>query len=257
MPDTLRCSTDGRVAHVILDRPDRLNAVNGELAADLLSTFHDLDADATVDVVRLSGRGESFSSGYDLGELRDDVGGMAYDNFVRHMDAKRALQDLSRLFRDTPMVIVSAATGHTLGAGLELAVIADICIAAEGATFGFPETGVGLSITNGITNRLPRAVGLHRAKLLALTGERISGREAADMGLVADAVPAARLDDRIDEVIDRLLERAPTAVAESKRLLNAGTEIPYEESLEREVNAGLHLLRTEEYERAIREFFED
>ena len=257
MPETLVCSTDGRVATITLDRPDSLNAVNGELGAELVSAVRDLEANGSIDIVRVRGRGDSFSSGYDLGELRDDVGGMSYDNFVRHMDAKRSLQELSRLVRESSMIFVSEAKGYSLGAGFELAVIADICITAEDATFGFPETGVGLSITNGVTNLLPRAIGLHRAKLLALTGEHISGAEAADMGIVADAVPPDQLEDRVDEVIDRLLDRAPTAVEETKRLLTVGSEVSYGESLEREVNAGLHLLRTEEYERAIREFFEE
>lgn len=257
MPETLVCSTEGRVATITLDRPDSLNAVNGELGAELVSTVEMLEDNESIDVVGLRGRGDSFSSGYDLGELRDDIDGMSYDNFVRHMDAKRSLQALSRLVRDSSMVFVSAAKGYSLGAGFELAVIADICIAAEDAAFGFPETGVGLSITNGVTNLLPRSIGLHRAKLLTLTGEQISGAEAAEMGIVADAVPPDQLEDRVDEVVDRVLERAPTAVEETKRLLNVGNQASYEESLEREVNAGLHLLRTEEYERAIREFFEE
>lgn len=257
MPDTLELATEGRVATITLDRPDSLNAVNGELGVELVSAVENLEADGSIDVVRIRGRGDSFSSGYDLGELRDDVGGMSYDNFVRHMDAKRSLQDLSRHVRDSSMVFVSEAKGYSLGAGFELAVIADICIAAEDATFGFPETGVGLSITNGVTNLLPRAIGLHRAKLLALTGEHISGADAAEMGIIADAVPPDQLEDRVEEVIARLLDRAPTAVEETKHLLNVGYEGDYEESLEREVNAGLHLLRTEEYERAIREFFEE
>jgi 2-(1,2-epoxy-1,2-dihydrophenyl)acetyl-CoA isomerase len=107
-----------------------------------------------------------------------------------------------------------------------------------------------------VTNLLLRTIGLQKAKLLTLTGERIDGRTAESIGLVADAVPASDLEAWVDELVERLLDRSPTSGWATKGLLNAGSEVTYEESLEREANAGQHLLRTEEYERAIREFFE-
>jgi enoyl-CoA hydratase len=256
MPDTLQFDVDGRVATVTLDRPDVLNAINAEMGIELDETFAAIDADDDIDVARIDGRGDSFSSGFDLNELKDDMGGMSYDHFERHAEGKNALQDLSRTINRTDTVVVSAVRGNTLGAGLELAVISDIAIVAESATIGFPETDIGLSITNGVTNLLPRAIGLQRAKRLVLTGETISGQEAVEMGLLADAVPEDDLDDRVDEVVEAVLSRTPSGTAAAKELLNAGREVSYEESLQRELNAGLALLRTEEYQRALSEFFE-
>jgi len=255
MPETLSYDTDGTVATITLDRPAVLNAISGELAIELYDLFQKIDADDEIVVVRITGRGDSYSSGFDLNELKDDMGGMSYENFERHADGKEALQGLSQAMNDSETIVVSEVEGNTLGAGLELAMISDIAVVAESAELGFPETEVGLSITNGVTNLLPRAIGLQRAKLLTLTGERISGREAAEMGLVAEAVPDDELEARVDEVIDSILEKAPSAVAAAKDLLNHGREVGYEESLERELNAGLALLRTEEYQRKLEEFF--
>ncbi|WP_254538395.1 enoyl-CoA hydratase/isomerase family protein [Halomarina litorea] len=256
MTNTISVSTDAPVAQITLDRPKVLNAINGELAIELRDTFERLDDDEEVLVVHIMGRGESFSSGFDLNELKDDMGGMSYENFERHAGGKRALQDLSRLVDSTDMIVVSTVEGNTLGAGLELAVISDIAVAAESATLGFPETEIGLSITNGVTNLLPRAVGLQRAKLLVLTGERISGQEAATLGLVAEAVPDDEVENRSEEIIESLLEKSPSGLVAAKHLLNYGREGEYEDSLERELNAGLRLLQTEEYQHALGEFFD-
>lgn len=256
MQKTLDCEIDGRVARVTLDRPDVLNAISSEMAIELREVFAEIDANDDVAVARIEGSGDSYSSGFDLGELKDDMGGMSYENYERHAEGKDALQDLSRRMNASETVVVSKVRGNTLGAGLELAVISDIAIAAESATLGFPETDIGLSITNGVTNLLPRAVGLQRAKLLVLTGERISGREAADIGLIAEAVPDEKLTDRVDKVVDSILSKSPSGVVAAKQLLNAGRECSYEESLERELNEGLGLLRTEEYQRALSEFFD-
>lgn len=256
MPETLEYEVHDRVAQITLDRPAVLNAISSEMAIELYEAFQTIDADDDVAVARIQGRGDSYSAGFDLNELKDDMGGMAYENFERHAEGKEALQDLSRLVNASEMIVVSEVRGNALGAGLELAVISDIAIAAESATLGFPETDIGLSITNGVTNLLPRAVGLQRAKLLVLTGKHVDGTEAADIGLVAEAVPEDELTARVDEVVESILSKTPSGTIAAKRLLNAGREVSYEESLERELNEGLALLRTEEYQRALSEFFD-
>ncbi|THE63016.1 enoyl-CoA hydratase/isomerase family protein [Salinadaptatus halalkaliphilus] len=255
--DNYAYETDGNIGRLTLDRPDVLNAISGEFAVELESAFRDIDADDDISILHLTGRGDSFCSGFDIGELEDDLSGMSYENYERHVDGIVALQNLSRMIRDADTVVVAEVTGNALGAGLELAVISDIAIAADDARFGFPETNVGLSITNGVTNLLPRAVGLQRAKLLTLTGEYFSGRDAADMGLIAESVPEAELSERVETVIESVLSNSGSAVAATKALLNCGSEVRYEESLEREHVAGSELLRSEEYKRMVREFVTD
>lgn len=256
MPETLTYQIDGDVAGITLDRPDVLNAMNTEMILELGDAVDEIVADENVRIVRIEGRGDAFSAGFDLTELEADLGGMSFENFERHATGAEGLQKLSRAVNEADSVFVAEVQGYALGAGLELAVISDIAVAAESATFGFPETEVGLSITNGVTNLLPRAIGLQPAKLMVLAGERISGREAAEMGLVADAVPADRLADRVDEIVESILGKTPSGTVAAKDLLNAGREVSYEESLERELNWGLELLRTEEYQRSLSEFFE-
>ena len=255
MPDAIEYREDGRVAEIVLDRPSVLNAISAEMGIELLDTFKKIEQSHDVDIVRVSGKGDSFSSGFDLNELRDDMGGMSYGNYRRHAEGKEAIQTLSRRMDKSDVITVSAVHGNALGAGLELAIVSDIAIATQSATLVFPETEIGLSITNGVTNLLPRAIGLQRAKLLVLTGERISGREAAEMGLIAEAVPEENLSGKVDEVINMILEKTLSGVQSAKYLLNVGRENRYEESLERELNEGLSLLRSEEYQTALQEFF--
>lgn len=257
MPDVVVSSVDGSVAEVELNRPERLNAINADMGARLLEVYRDLEEIDDVEVVRVSGRGDSFCSGFDLNELSEDVGGMTYESYERHTRGIEDLQALSRLVRSSDMIFVAQVHGFAVGAGFELALICDVAVATEGAEFGFPETDVGLSITNGVTNTLPRTIGLQKAKLLTLTGERIAGTEAASLGLVADAVPEDELESRVTEIVDSILGRASTAITLTKHLLNEGSQVRYDESLEREANAGQRLLRTEEYERMIQEFFEE
>ena len=257
MSDVVRVDVDGRLARVELDRPDVLNALDAALIDRLLEVFGELDEDEDVEVVRLSGRGDAFCAGFDLNELRDDIGGMSFEHYQRHTTGVEQLQAMSRLVRASDAIFVGAVHGYAVGAGCELAMICDIAVSTEETQFGFSETNVGLSITNGVTNALPRTIGLQRAKLMTLTGEFVDGREAREQGLVADAVPEGELDDRVGEIIESILDRAPTAITLTKHLLNAGSEVSYEESLEREANAGQYLLRRDEYERMISSFFEE
>jgi enoyl-CoA hydratase/carnithine racemase len=191
MSEQVVYEVDGRVATVELNRPEVKNAIDAPTIDRLREVFDDLCSDGAVDVIRLSGRGDTFCAGFDLDEMRDDLGGMTYENYVRHAEGIEGLQAFSRTLRASDAVLVSQVEGYAVGAGCELALISDICIAAELAEFGFPETHVGLSITNGGTNLLPRFVGLQKAKLMALTGQRISGREADDAGPSQVLVPVS------------------------------------------------------------------
>lgn len=184
---------------VTLNRPQRLNAINPELLEDLIAAIQDADRDAAIRCTVLTGAGRAFCAGDDLKEFesqaRDEAGARAY--IERIQDVTRAI-----LLGDTP--VVGAIRGWAVGGGLEWAINCDFAIAAEDARFFFPETSLGVFVTGGVTELLPRLVGLQRARELIMLGERFDARQAREWGLVWRVVQDAAL--------------MPTAIATAKRI---------------------------------------
>ena len=149
------------------------------------------------------------------------------------------LQDVTRLMRAFPGVVIAAVRGYAVGGGAEFAMGADLVVATESAGFKFPEVAVGLSATGGSTTLLPRLVGLAQARRLMLLGEAIDGVEAERIGLVTWAVPDGELDARVEELVGRLVDQGRTALELAKRAVDAGLDNDFEAQLQLEVD---HLL---------------
>ena len=179
------------VARITLNRPHRLNAINAALVDGLVAALRQA-ADDEARVVVLTGAGTSFCAGHDLREPH-----AAYTR-----ERADALQEVTRLMRALPGVVVAAVRGYAVGGGAEFAMGADLVVATVSARFQFPEVAVGLSATGGSTSLLPRLVGLAQAKRLMLLGDRIDGVEAERLGLVTWAVPDDDLDARVEELVD-------------------------------------------------------
>jgi enoyl-CoA hydratase/carnithine racemase len=164
---TVDYTRDDDVAWIHLNRPHRLNAVVPALVDGLIDALERAAREGSR-VVVLAGRGRSFCAGHDLKE--------PVPNETREQTAARVdrIQDVTRLMRDFPGIAIAAVHGHALGAGCEFALGCDLVLADETARFGFPEVGVGLSVTGGVSQLLPRAVGVARAKELLLLGEHLS-----------------------------------------------------------------------------------
>src|SRR5581483_10366051 len=228
-------ASDG-IARIELNRPERLNAVVPALTEGLLESLAAARADDAAAVV-LSGRGRAFCAGHDLKEpepVEDDTAARA---------RLQRLQDVTRAIRGLPAIVIAAVHGYALGAGCEFALGCDLVVAAETAHFGFPEVGVGLSVTGGISAVLPRVVGPMRAKELLVLGEHFSAVQAMELGLVNRVVPAGRHEAVAAELAAACRDRPPTARALAKSVLDAGMESSVETALEREVEHAL-LTRT-------------
>lgn len=217
------------VARIHLDRPHRLNAVTTELVEGLLAAFARADADGARAVV-LAGRGRAFCSGYDLKEPDGPETTLATRARIERM------QDLTRVVRRSPAVVVAAVHGYALGAGAEIALGCDLVVAAEDASLGFPEVGVGLSVTGGISATLPAAVGLARAKELLLLGERLDARTAASWGLVNRVVPVGEHEEAALAWAVAVRDRPALATALAKQVLDRGAESGLEQALATEVD---------------------
>ncbi|WP_235834159.1 enoyl-CoA hydratase/isomerase family protein [Actinomadura logoneensis] len=210
---------DGSVAVVRLNRPHRLNAVNPALVdglLDALARCADAAGRREVGAVVLTGNGRAFCAGHDLKEPREQPTPLA-----ERLDR---LQEVTRRIRALPVPVIAAVRGHAVGAGAEFALGCDLVIAAEDAAFRFPEVGIGLSVTGGVSRLLPALVGPAKAKELVLLGEPVPAREAERIGLVNRVVPADGLLDATLAWARRLASQPPLATSLAKTALDEGTD---------------------------------
>ncbi len=220
------------VAQIRLNRPERLNAVNGELVAGLLAALHRAHSDQVRAVV-LAGEGRSFCSGYDLKEPDRD------ETPLQTAARVQQIQDITRTIRALPAVVIAAVHGYALGAGAEFALGCDLVVADETAEFGFPEVSVGLSVTGGISTLLPALVGPLRAKELLLLGERIDAATAAAYGLVNRVVPAGTHVASALTWARIIAGRPALATALAKQAIDRGHGATLEQALAGEVDHAL------------------
>ncbi|GHJ60145.1 enoyl-CoA hydratase [Nocardioides sp. OK12] len=216
------------VATIHLNRPERLNAVDEALTRGLAAALELALAEGARAVV-LAGRGRAFCAGHDLKAEPPT------ETPLQTRERLEEIQDVTRLVRRFPGPVVAAVHGYALGAGCEFALACDVVVAAEDAAFGFPEVSVGLSVTGGVSRLLPVLVGWARAKELLLLGERVSGTEAAAMGLVARAVPAGTHEEVALDLARRMAQRPALALSLAKKVLDGGLDSTMEEAMGREV----------------------
>jgi enoyl-CoA hydratase len=196
-----------------LNRPAKLNALNGPLVAELLLALDAAEADDRVRVIVLEGAGRAFCSGYDLAE--ETAGGVHGPVQWRELLAADVAATLR--FLDSPKPVIARIHGYALAGGLELAMACDLVVAAEGTKLGEPEIRYGSA---PVTLLMPFLIGQKRTRELLLTGDLIDAHEAERMGLVNRVVPMEGLDAEVDALADRLARTPPEVMAPTKRMLN-------------------------------------
>jgi enoyl-CoA hydratase len=245
--------TLGRVALLELDNPP-LNLVDGDLLADLDEALGRLEAAPPGDVraVVVTGRGErAFSVGSNVKEFeahRDSPSG-GRERF--ELEA-RVAQRLAGL----PMPTIAAIEGNALGGGLELALCCDLRIASERAQLGLPEVRLAVTPSTGGTQRLPRIVGIARAKELVLTGRIVAAAEAGRIGLVNEVVPAGQAVARATAIGEEIAERGPLAVRAVKALVDAALDRPIAEGHQAEIETSVRIFATDDLLEGTRSFVE-
>jgi enoyl-CoA hydratase/carnithine racemase len=227
MAELVRTEDHGRVRHVVLDRPEKRNAFNPQLIAELTEALRAVSADPDAHVVVLRGEGPMFSSGVDLGALEEFSGRV---EMLRPFRA--AWIEVCRLLEETPKATVCAIHGGCIGGALETALACDLRVAAPGTVLGLPETRIGLIPDVGGSSRLPQLVGLGRAKELIMTGRLIDAEEAERIGLVNRV---GDLESALDPLVEELLTCAPLAVGLAKRAIDASARPALSTTLELEV----------------------
>ncbi len=222
------------IARITLNRPHRLNAVVPELVDGLCDALDAAMADQAGAAV-LSGAGRAFCAGHDLKQEREPL------TPARDRQALHRIQDVTRKTRQAPFPVIAAVHGYALGAGCEFALCCDLIVAARDATFGFPEVGVGLGVTGGISRTLPLQVGRAKAKELIMLGEHFGAEEAARLGLVNTLTePGEQLTAAL-EMAARLAGRPRQALTLAKLALDLGPEVGIETAYEIEIANALAL----------------
>jgi enoyl-CoA hydratase/carnithine racemase len=220
---TIRVDVSESIATLTIDRPDVKNALNLETIQECRAALATLAADDTVGALIITGAGESaFVSGADINDIR-----------ARGRDEGLAAIN-SSLFAEVerfPRPTIAAINGFALGGGCELALACDIRLASDTAKFGQPELGLGIIPGAGATQRLPRIVGMGRAKYLILTGEIIDAKQALDIGLVSAVTPPGQLQIRARELAKKILRQGPLAARLAKLALNASARVDMDSGL--------------------------
>jgi enoyl-CoA hydratase/carnithine racemase len=205
-------SVEGAIARLMLARPERHNAIDRAMVEAIADAVDRLARADNLGCVVIAGAGPSFSSGADLKML----GALNAEQARAFMvEATLAFRRLERL----PVPVIAQVHGFCLGGGLELALHCDLVIASSDARFGLPEATFGLIPTAGAATRLIAVVGAMRARDLLYTGRRVSGDEAAQMGLAAESVAPADLDARVDERARAIAAQPRAGVAAAKELV--------------------------------------
>ena len=207
------------IATVTISRPQVLNALNDETITELIHCFSELQKEAQILVIILTGAGEkAFVSGADINELKvaDAFGGV-----------KKSVkgEELMFLMEGIDKVVIGAINGYALGGGCELALACDIRIASENAKFGLPEVSLGIFPGYGGTQRLPRLVGLGKAKELIFTGDLIDAQECLRIGLVEKVVPLAELLSTCKNLAAKIASRGPLAIKIAKKCINLSLDV--------------------------------
>ena len=231
-----------------LNRPDAMNALSNEVSSAVTTIVADaLSAGATALIVRAKGRG--FCAGADLKERQ----GMTPE---QRYASNRLLNGMINAVAAAPVPTLCAINGIAFGGGLELALGCDLRLAAESAKVGLTEARIGAIPGAGGTQRLPRVVGISRALEMIFTGEPVTARRAAEIGLVNACVPDDELDEAVGRYIDLLGSRSPSAACAAKRVIYKGMELSLADGLECEREELGSILGSADYAEGVAAFVE-
>lgn len=251
-PVILEEKHDG-IATLVMNRPDRLNALNNELAVALNDALERIAADDAVRVVVITGAGRAFCAGGDLGAL-----GKGRET-GRTQDLEpilRAGMQMVLRMRTMPQPVIAAVNGAAAGAGMNIALAADIRIAAEEATFGQNFAKVGLFPDYGGTYFLPQLVGPAKAAELFYTGDMIDAKTALRLDLVNHVVPAAQLETEVKALAQKIAQGPSLPIRAVKKDLFAREEKELVRALENEVREQIRCYLSEDCKEGIHAFFE-
>lgn len=204
---------------VILNRPEKRNALSMQLLDQLSEILADIRDDKSIRVVVLKGKGNAFCAGADVSIFKEMK---SYDAF----NFSKKIQGVFNEIEELPKPVIAVIDGFALGGGLELAMACDLRIASRNAKLGSPEINLGIFPGGGGTQRLVKIVGFGRAKELLMLGKVLSAEEAAEIGLVNKVVTSEELDSTVNKIAKKLSKKPPIALALLKHIVKYGGSLP-------------------------------
>jgi len=214
--ETIIYEKKNRVARITLNRPEALNAITRTMFTEIGQALDDAEQDNNIRVVILAGSGKSFCAGVDLNFSQAELITLQDKEDFFRLGNKMAVEKMEGLSKP----VIAAVQGYCLAGGFELMMGADLVIAAEDARIGDQHVNVALFGGGGCAYRLALLVGMRKAKEIVLTGKRLSGTEAQQIGLVNLAVPPDKLGSAVDEMATELAEKSPVAMRYAKGFIN-------------------------------------
>jgi len=267
--ETLQVFRENSVVTVTINQPKKKNAINAAMWDGLSETFREIASRADDRVVIVTGAGEDFCSGADLSGRGGNAAGTAgagtggagsgdagAQNQVHHLAAMRRVNDACIALQRLPQPTIAKVRGVAVGAGCNLALGCDLVVASATARFSEIFARRGLSLDFGGSWLLPRRIGMHRAKELALLAEIVSAGDALEMGLVNRVLPDGEVDAFVEDWARKLAAGPPIALAQTKRLLNNALNVTLEEALDDEAAAQTINFATSDTAEAMRAFIE-
>ena len=233
------------IAILTFNRPDARNAVNNQVRAEFTAAIAEVEADDDIKVMILTGSGKAFASGVDIKEFNQTTPYHAHNLFR-----------LGERVEKLPKPVIAAVNGFCLGGGNEIALGCDIIIASERAKFGQPELNIGVIPGGGATQRLPRMIGVCRAKELIFTSDIITAEEALKLGMINRVVPEDQLMPTAKEIAKKIATKSPAALKLAKQAINYGMQTSLEAGLKYEYELYSLSLSLEDKKEGVNAFLE-
>ncbi len=238
---------EGPILTLTLDRPEALNALNGQVLDDLNAALDGVDL-STVRCLILTGAGQkAFAAGADIAAMAGMTAEEAAGFSLRGNQVFRRIETF-------PLPTIAAVNGYALGGGCELSMACDIRLCSENAVFGQPEVTLGITPGFGGTQRLMRLVGMGRAKELIFSARNVKAAEALEMGLVNGVYPPEELLPAAKRLADRIARNAPIAVRACKAAMNEGIDLPMDQAIDAEIREFSGCFSTEDQKRGMAGF---
>lgn len=247
---TIEVKNENNVTYIYLNRPDKYNSFNREMALAVQESIKNADIDDNCRCIVISGKGKAFSAGQDLNEAIDKNGPGILNIVTQHYNP------IIKLIREVKKPVIAAVNGVAAGAGANIALCCDIVLASESASFIQAFSKIGLIPDSGGTYFLPRLIGIQRASALMMTGDKISATEALTMGMVYKVFPDDIFIAEVIRFAENIAQMPTQALASTKHLLNQSFYNTLDQQLEAEAQYQNELSISYDYREGINAFLE-
>ena len=247
---TLKLDNGGEIATLTLNRPEKRNALTTEMIEELVGALWEVES-SPARVLILTGAGEAFCSGMDIGELK----ALTTQSPQESVEDSRRIAKMFRLLHSFPKPVISAVNGAAVAGGCGIATLADFTLAAPDAKFGYPESRIGF-IAAVVSVFLVRQIGEKRARDLLLSGRLIDAQEAFRMGLVNEVVPDGQLLERTRALAAQLIAGSPTTLLFTKRLLREFSESEIDREIELAIQENARIRSTVDFREGVTAYLE-